>query len=175
MILDADRKFMPIDTAAHKRHMHHRSHSSAAATGGMSSATPSSAPGSNANATPFTDSYDPYLDVRAVLRAVNEGMLQAKREHNAKPKVVSGAVPRFEYGIIACGMRAFDAESSGLYYRNLCLLAPHVRIKKLAGMVSTGLHPALRRAWLILTHIPCALVCVSGVAAARARGGVQPR
>ncbi len=55
------------------------------------------------------------FSVRDVLRAVCRGLERAKREINADPEVKSGAVPRFEAGVIVCALRFFLPAFSAHY------------------------------------------------------------
>ena len=43
-----------------------------------------------------------------VIRAVNRGLLKAKKDFNRRAEIVSGSEPPFEYGLIVCAMRMFD-------------------------------------------------------------------
>ncbi|MBI3269341.1 MAG: adenosine deaminase family protein [Planctomycetes bacterium] len=52
-----------------------------------------------------------------VLRAVDAGLRHAKQAFNARPEIVSGAEPPFEYGIIACAMRFFN-EHFSTFHKN---------------------------------------------------------
>ena len=45
------------------------------------------------------------LSVEEVLLAVNRGLQRATEEYNARPEVVSGEEPEYDYGIIVCAMR----------------------------------------------------------------------
>lgn len=70
------------------------------------------------------------LSIRQILLAVQKGMDMAKREYNNK---ASGLM--FDYGIIVCGMRAFDPNNSE-YYAQLCRVMPSVPYKRRAGLAS---------------------------------------
>lgn len=53
-----------------------------------------------------------------VLKAVNDGLNRAKKEHNNKDVVKKGNLPHFNYGIINCAMRMFGAKGFSPYYTN---------------------------------------------------------
>lgn len=53
-----------------------------------------------------------------VLRAVNEGLARAMREHETS-EAVTGGEPPFRYGIIVCAMRYFDDRFSP-WFKSLC-------------------------------------------------------
>jgi adenosine deaminase len=59
-----------------------------------------------------------HMNAVMVLRAVNRGLKRARDEFNARPAVVTGAEPAFEYGIIVCAMRMFR-EGFSEYFTNL--------------------------------------------------------
>ncbi len=46
------------------------------------------------------------MGVEEIMGAVSKGMNKAKKEHNSSKLVKEGKAPMFEYGIIACAMRA---------------------------------------------------------------------
>lgn len=73
-----------------------------------------------------------------VLKAVNRGLARAKSEFNQQPEVVSGAAPRFEYGIICCAMRMFRAGFSE-YYTNLIHAHRYTPAKEVYAMASKEL------------------------------------
>jgi len=50
-----------------------------------------------------------------VLKAVNEGLTQAKKEINSRASIESGEEPPFNYGIITCAMRMFDYNYSDYF------------------------------------------------------------
>lgn len=68
--------------------------------------------------------YAPHLHVsdkfttEEVFLAVNRGLERAKNQFNARKAVVENAEPAYDYGIIACALRQFDAQYSE-YYRDL--------------------------------------------------------
>ncbi len=62
---------------------------------------------------------NPQMGIMDVFRAVHEGLESAKEAFNRRPEVQSGAEPPFDYGIIACAMRMFDAGFSNYYDRLL--------------------------------------------------------
>ena len=61
--------------------------------------------------------------MRDVLRAVYDGLERAKRTHNARAAVRSGADLPFDYGIIVCAMRSFHARMSPYFARLLDVMA----------------------------------------------------
>lgn len=52
------------------------------------------------------------IDMLTSIEAVNNGLLRAQREFNARPSVKSGEEPPFHYGIITCAMRMFGPKFS---------------------------------------------------------------
>src|SRR6478735_961796 len=59
-----------------------------------------------------------HMNAVMVLRAVNRGLERARDEFNRRPEVVNNLEPPFEYGIICCAMRMFQAGFSE-YYNNM--------------------------------------------------------
>lgn len=55
------------------------------------------------------------LDMEQILLSVNRGLNRAKIEYNQKPKIKSGQLPEFNYGIIVCAMRFFAPGFSKFY------------------------------------------------------------
>ncbi len=55
------------------------------------------------------------MDMIECIRAVNNGLLRAKKEFNARREVIEGLEPPFHYGIIACAMRFFTPAFSDWY------------------------------------------------------------
>ena len=55
------------------------------------------------------------IGIEDVLQASYRGLEKAKKEFNNKEAVVNGDIPEFNYGIIACAMRAFDSRYSPYY------------------------------------------------------------
>ena len=55
------------------------------------------------------------LTMERVLSACNDGLLKAKKEFNSKAAVKNGDIPKFDYGIIPCAMRMFEASYSPYY------------------------------------------------------------
>jgi adenosine deaminase len=74
--------------------------------------------------------------VRDVLRAVCRGLERAKKEINAAPEVKTGAVPRFEAGVIVCALRFFLPVFSEHYraYFEALPTAPASEIYALASL-----------------------------------------
>jgi adenosine deaminase len=71
----------------------------------------------------------PHQSMDEVMRAVSSGFARAKGEINARPEIKAGSMPEFEYGIIACAMRKFEASYSR-YYRQLFDLHPQLPEKQ---------------------------------------------
>lgn len=80
----------------------------------------------------------PAMDAVAVLRAVNAGLLKAQREYNSRPEIVSRQEPTFEYGIICCAMRMFNAGFSS-YFNNLLAAHRFAPPKEVFGLASLEL------------------------------------
>eukprot|EP00123_Amoebidium_parasiticum_P013095 comp21767_c0_seq1/m.30869 comp21767_c0_seq1/g.30869 ORF comp21767_c0_seq1/g.30869 comp21767_c0_seq1/m.30869 type:complete len:436 (-) comp21767_c0_seq1:361-1668(-) len=78
------------------------------------------------------------LDIPAVLRAVNAGLMKAKEEYNASPAIVNGEEPPFEYGIICTAMRMFNEHFSA-YYKDLKRCHQFAPDKNLQSMASVEL------------------------------------
>ncbi len=74
--------------------------------------------------------------VRDVLRAVCRGLERAKKEINQAPAVKSGALPRFEAGVIVCALRFFLPVFSEHYraYFEALPTAPNDEIYALASL-----------------------------------------
>lgn len=51
------------------------------------------------------------MDMKAVLKSVNQGLFRGKMEINQRPDVISGEIPPFQYGIIVCALRSFGPVS----------------------------------------------------------------
>lgn len=69
----------------------------------------------------------PHLSMDDVLVAVNAGLDRARREINAHKDIAVGTVPPFEYGIIACAMRKFEASYSE-YFGRIMALHPNLPV-----------------------------------------------
>jgi len=78
------------------------------------------------------------LDVIEVLKAVNDGLLRAKKEYNNTEDVKKEKIPRFEYGIISCAMRMFDYGFSE-YFDNLLDVHEHSDRKWIFSLASQEL------------------------------------
>lgn len=76
------------------------------------------------------------LEMPAVLQAVTDGLRRGSAAHNASPAVVKEErdIP-FEFGIIACAMRAIKPSMSP-YYRRLFQLLTGAPVKELCAMAS---------------------------------------
>ncbi len=72
------------------------------------------------------------------MAALDRGLARAKEEFNARAGVVRGAEPPFEYGIIACALRMFDAGFSD-YYDALLGVHAHCDRKAVFALASQEL------------------------------------
>jgi adenosine deaminase len=72
------------------------------------------------------------------MAALDRGLARAKAEFNARAEVVRGAEPPFEYGIIACALRMFDAGFSD-YYDALLGVHAHCSRKEVFALASQEL------------------------------------
>lgn len=77
------------------------------------------------------------MDFDAVLRAVDDGLGRAAREHAASAEVAAGR-PAFRYGIIVSAMRHFERGFSS-WYGQLVDLLPRAPAKELYGLASLEL------------------------------------
>jgi adenosine deaminase len=75
------------------------------------------------------------LSGKDVMRAVCEGLGRAKKEPNRSESVVSGGDLPFEFGLIACALRAFD-EHFGDYYSGLLKVLPRAPRKEVFAVAS---------------------------------------
>ncbi len=80
----------------------------------------------------------PDLDIEQIITAVDRGLDRARREHEASEAVVSGSVPPFRYGIIACAMRMFTGGFAP-YFKNLLAALDHFPAKEVYGVASMAL------------------------------------
>ena len=80
----------------------------------------------------------PGLDVAQVIAAVDRGLDGVRRRHEATEEVVSGAVPPFRYGIIACAMRMFTGGFAP-YFESLLAALDHFPAKEVYGVASMAL------------------------------------
>jgi len=80
------------------------------------------------------------------LRSVDLGLARAKKAHNGKTEVTTGADLPFEYGIIACAMRSFDSRMGSHYAQLLGVLAeaPKKEVFSLASLEMARAAVALR-------------------------------
>lgn len=78
---------------------------------------------------------DHALPAREVLAAVARGLDRAKRAHNLSPAVRQGSDLPFEYGIIVCALRSFNARMSA-YYRRLLDVLRHAPRKEAFAVAS---------------------------------------
>lgn len=82
------------------------------------------------------------LDLEGVLNAVHLGLMRAKQEINRRPEIADGTQPPFDYGIIGCAMRKFDAHFSP-YYKDLISCHRYLPKKKIYPLASMELVRAL--------------------------------
>jgi adenosine deaminase len=75
------------------------------------------------------------MEMDDVIGAVSRGMDKAKKEHNSSSSVKAGKLPAFEYGIIACAMRAIPAGVSSYFdkFTEVHKHSSHTRISALAS------------------------------------------
>ena len=85
-----------------------------------------------------------HLSMENVLKAVNRGLARAKREFNARQQVRDGQEPPFEYAIIVCALRYFDAGASE-YYRHMLRVHRFSPPKKVFALASIELARAAVR------------------------------
>lgn len=90
--------------------------------------------------------YNQKLTTGEVLGAVASGLERAKRRHNASEAVRSGADLPFEFGIIVCALRSFNARMSAYYRRILDVLrhAPRKEVFAVASLEMARAAVALR-------------------------------
>ncbi len=76
------------------------------------------------------------FSIAEVIGAVARGMDRAKAEHNRADAVQSGTDIPFEYGIIVCALRSFNAQMSDYYRRifNLLSYAPQKEVFATASL-----------------------------------------
>ncbi len=79
-----------------------------------------------------------HLGIANVLKAVNRGLLRAKKEYNSSDKVKTGVEIPFEYGIIVCAMRMFDYGYSE-YFDSLLDVHKHSERKWIFSLASQEL------------------------------------
>lgn len=84
------------------------------------------------------------LSIEQILRAVNRGFKKAQDEYNASPAVTEKGEPPFYYGIIACAMRFFVAQSSP-YYASLMNIFREAPFEEVCSMASLELARAVIR------------------------------
>jgi len=84
------------------------------------------------------------LSLEQILTSVNRGFQKAQKEYNASPKVTEEGTPPFYYGIIACAMRFFVAQSSP-YYAKLMDVFREAPEKEIYSMASLELARAVVR------------------------------
>lgn len=78
------------------------------------------------------------LSVEGVLLAVNRGLQRATEEYNARPEVVSGEEPEYDYGIIVCAMR-FWLPGFSPYFELFWEMHKHEEPRKIYGLASMSL------------------------------------
>ncbi|MFZ5518532.1 MAG: adenosine deaminase family protein [Candidatus Zhuqueibacterota bacterium] len=77
------------------------------------------------------------MDMETVISSVNNGLVQAQREFNQRPEIVSGAEPPFHYAIIVSALRSFGKYSE--YYANFINSLQYSDRKIIAGLCSLEL------------------------------------
>lgn len=82
------------------------------------------------------------LDIAKILWAVHRGLKRAKDRFNSSEAVRDGAVPEFQYGIIACAMRMFGEDFSD-YFRRFLKVHRHSPKKRVFSMASLELAQAI--------------------------------
>ncbi len=80
----------------------------------------------------------PGLDIAQIITAVDRGLDRARRDHEASQDVISGRVPPFRYGIVACAMRMFTGGFAP-YYKTLLAALDHYPAKEVYGVASLAL------------------------------------
>ncbi len=77
-----------------------------------------------------------FMDISVVLSSVNKGLARARDEYCSQEEVRAGILPPYDYGIIVCGMRSFDHESSWYYreFMNVHKYESPQRLRSLASM-----------------------------------------
>jgi adenosine deaminase len=75
------------------------------------------------------------LSARDAVRAVTAGLRRAQGAHNRTPAVKDGTDLPFEFGIIICAMRSFNARM-GAFYQRLLQTLGHTPRKELAALAS---------------------------------------
>ncbi|MBQ7529000.1 adenosine deaminase family protein [bacterium] len=86
----------------------------------------------------------PGLDLEQVVTSVDRGFKKAEKEYNSSAAVTEKGEPPFHYGIIACAMRFFVAESSP-YYHNLIDVFRETPLEEVCSMASLELARAMVR------------------------------
>ena len=78
------------------------------------------------------------LNVEEVLLAVNRGLNRATEEFNARPEVVSGEEPEYDYGIIVCAMR-FWLPNFSPFFEMFHEMHKHEEPRTIYGLASMSL------------------------------------
>ncbi len=74
-------------------------------------------------------------DAESILTAVNRGLERAEQAHNLSQAVKTGQDLPFEYGIIVCALRSFNAHM-GKYYAQLLSVLPRCTPKQVFAIAS---------------------------------------
>ncbi|MFH1262988.1 MAG: adenosine deaminase family protein [Pseudomonadota bacterium] len=75
------------------------------------------------------------LTAEDVVRAVSDGARRARNRHNETDVVKKGKDLPFDFGVIVCGMRAFNSKM-GSYYKNLLSVASRAPKKEVFSIAS---------------------------------------
>ncbi len=78
------------------------------------------------------------MDIAGVVSAVERGLSRARAEFNARPEIRSGLEPPYNYGIIVCALRMFEAGYSD-YYRDLMRIHSYSERSRLFALASLEL------------------------------------
>lgn len=82
------------------------------------------------------------ISIKDVLLACDKGLRAAKLKYNATVDVISGDKPEFNYGIIACAMRAFDREGSSPYFNHFSQVFQYSKTKSIHAQAALELTKA---------------------------------
>ena len=85
------------------------------------------------------------MDIIESIRAVNDGLLRAKNEFNARDEVRDGTEPPFHFGIIACAMRFFTPGFSD-WYKRFFRMHHYTGRERVFALASLELESAVARA-----------------------------
>lgn len=82
------------------------------------------------------------ITIKDVILATDRGLKKAKKEYNSSLEVVKGNRPGFNYGIIACAMRAFKREDTSPYYTQFAKLFKYSKDKEIHAQAALELAKA---------------------------------